>query len=373
MQTFSFQEHIAGLEDPRQDYKIGYPLDEMMLLVLCGTIAGCETFVDIALYGAEKLDFLRTLAPFKNGTPSHDALSSLFRRLDSAAFEAVFRDWAQGLNARLGSDAAGQPQSVVAVDGKTLRGSKKNGTHALHLISAWACGPGLVLGQRASSGKKNEIVDIPALLDLLVLKGAIVTCDAMGCQKAIAARIKEKEADYLLALKGNQGTLHEDVKLFFDDPESLAGLDVFETENADKGRVETRRHYVCHDLDWLCARHEGWAGLSMIGMIRSTRETGGKTTESVRFYIGSQAMSAQSFAHAARAHWGIENNLHWVLDVTFRDDDCRVREDDGPMNFSIIKHMAMNLLKRAQHKTSIRAMRKQAGWNNSIMRTILAA
>lgn len=365
METLSFHTQIQSLKDPRQDYKIDYPLDEIMLLTLCAVIAGCETFVDIALYGRSKLEFLRTLAPFRNGTPSHDVLSSVFRRLDAGAFEALFRKWAQSLNAEL--------SGVIAVDGKTVRGSKKNGKNALHLISAFACEARLVLGQRASSGKKNEIADIPALLDLLVLKGAIVTIDAMGCQKAIAEKIREKEAHYLLALKGNQGTLHDDVKTFFDDQQGLEELDVFETTDADKGRIEVRRHYVCHDVDWLAERHPGWPDLAMIGMIVSTREIAGKTSVSVRFYISSTAMDARAFAAAARAHWRIENNLHWVLDVTFRDDDCRVREDDGPMNFSIIKHMAINLLKRAQNKTSLRGMRKQAGWDDEMMRKILSA
>lgn len=365
MAPLSFHTHIQSLEDPRQDYKIHYPLDEIMLLTLCAVIAGCETFVDISLYGRSKLEFLRTLLPFENGTPSHDVLSGVFRRLDTEAFGAVFRDWAQGLNAKL--------SGVIAVDGKTVRGSKKNGKDALHLISAFACEANLVLGQRASRSKKNEIVDIPVLLEMLVLKGAIVTIDAMGCQKAIAEKIRQKEGHYLLALKGNQSTLHDDVKTFFDDPRSLEDLEAFETTDADKGRMEMRRHYVCHDVDWLTERHPGWPDLSMIGMIVSTREIAGKTSTSVRFYISSTVMDAQDFAACARAHWKIENNLHWVLDVTFRDDDCRVREDDGPTNFSIIKHMAINLLKRAQHKTSLRGMRKQAGWDDAMMRKILSA
>jgi predicted transposase YbfD/YdcC len=369
MESLSFQDHIGRLEDPRESYKITYPLEEILLLVLCAVIAGCETFVDIALYGRSKLDFLRTLDAFRNGTPSHDVLSGLFRRLDAEAFADVFRDWAQGLSEGLNAGLPG----VVAIDGKTARGSRKKGGDALHLISAWACDAKLVLGQRASSGKANEIADIPVLLDMLILKGAVVTIDAMGCQKAIAEKIRDRGADYLLALKGNQGALHEDVKTFFEDPQSREALEVFETADADKGRIEVRRHCVCHDTGWLVERHPEWKDLSMIGMIEASRETGGRTSTSVRFYIGSQVMTPQSFAYAARAHWGIENELHWTLDVTFRDDDCRVREDDGPMNFTIIKHMAINLLKRAQDKTSLRGMRKQAGWDDNTMRKILCA
>lgn len=365
MEVLSFQEHIQKLKDPRQDHKIAYPLEEIMILTLCAVIAGCESFVDIAVYGRAKLGFLRTLRPFANGTPSHDVLSCVFRRLEASAFECIFRDWALGVNEEL--------RGVVAIDGKTSRGSKKKGQDALHLISAFACESGLVLGQKASSAKKNEIADIPVLLDMLVLKGAIVTIDAMGCQKAIAEKIREKEAHYLLALKGNQGTLHDDVKTFFGDPENEDGLDLYETTDGDKGRIEIRKHIVCNDIGWLIERHPGWKELSAIGMIKASREINGKTGTSVRYYICSQTMTPEEFAVSVRAHWGIENKLHWVLDVTFRDDDCRVREDDGPENFTIIKHMAMNLLKRAKGKDSLRVMRKQAGWDDAIMRKIMSA
>lgn len=343
-----------------------YPLHEILLLTLCAVISGCESFVDVAQYGRSKLDFLQELSDFEVGTPSHDVLSDLFRRLDPAAFEEVFRNWVVELSEELQGVSG-----VIAIDGKTTRGSKQKDGNALHFISAFAAEAGMVLGQLASTAKKNEIADIPKLLDLLLIKGAIITCDAMGCQRSIAAKIREKEADYLLALKGNQGTLHDDVKVFFEDEISLEKCDFNEIFDGDKGRLEARKHWVCTDIDWLKKRHPNWCDLTMIGMIKASREVKGKLSESTRFYIGSKKMNAADFGHAARTHWSIENRLHWVLDVTFRDDDCRVREDYGPENFSIIKHMALNILRKAKKKDSLRVMRKKSGWDNKYLKNIL--
>jgi|TARA_B110001454_G_scaffold207786_1_gene219583 predicted transposase YbfD/YdcC len=363
--TTSFQSVMSGLPDPRQSGKVVYPLDEILLLSLCGTISGCESFVDIAEYGEEKLTFLRELAPFKDGVPSHDTLCAVFRQLDPAAFSEAFSNWAQGLAQRLSG-------SVVAIDGKTVRGSKSRNGDALHVISAFCDDLRLVLGQRPSDHKKNEIRDIPHLLDMLYLEGCIVTLDAMGCQTAIAQKIKDRKADYVLALKGNQGTLHSDVKLWFED-KGCENSQFFQSVDGDKGRIETRDYWICDQIDWLTERHPDWAGLRSIGRVTSQREINGKTSNQTRYFITSLPADAPTFAGAVRSHWGIENRLHWVLDVVFGDDHCRVRADQAPKNFTVIKHMAMNLLNRAKQKKSLRLMRKKAGWNNQFLKSIISA
>lgn len=365
MSISSFQSQVKELKDHRQAHKLLYPLDEILLLTLCAVISGCESFVDIAEYGRTKLPFLRKLSAFKNGTPSHDVLSNIFKLLDPTQFQKIFREWSLDFTQSI--------QGVVAIDGKTLRGSKQKDGNVVHMISAWADDARMVMGQKASTTKKNEITDIPCLLDVLLLKGAIVTIDAMGCQLAIAEKIIEKEADYLLALKGNQKKLYEDVKLFFEDAESLDNASFYEEIDDDKGRIDTRKYWVCSDIEWLKERHPKWKNLSMIGMVESTRETAGKVTTSTRFYIGSRNMSEQEFGNSVRAHWGIENRLHWVLDVIFRDDDCRVRKDYGAENFTTIKHMAINLLNKAKikHKHSLRVMRKKSGWDDDFLLSIM--
>ncbi len=361
----SFQSVVSTLEDPRQHAKVLYPLDEILLLCLCGVVSGCESFVDIVEYGAEKLKFLRRLADFQHGIPSHDTLSTVFRALEPEPFNTVFAQWASKLSGRI--DGA-----VVAVDGKTVRGSKAGAMSPLHLISAYCDDLRLVLGQRASAHKKNEIKDIPKLLDLLYLEGAIVTLDAMGCQRDIARKIRDKSADYVLALKANQGSLYEDAALWFEEREH-DNIESLQTVDGDKGRIETRIYTQCEDIDWLRERHPDWAGLTSIGRVMSTREVHGKTTMQTRYFISSLPVNVKRFAHAVRSHWGIENRLHWVLDMTFRDDDCRVRKDQGPKNFAVIKHMAMNLLNKAKDKKSLRVMRKKAGWNNRFLLQILGA
>ncbi|MGD9665734.1 MAG: ISAs1 family transposase [Novosphingobium sp.] len=359
----SFQYFASSIADPRQQAKVLYPLDEILLLSLCGIVAGCESFVDIVVYGEEKLEFLRKLAPFEHGIPSHDTLSAVFRALDPGAFSAAFAGWASSLTGRL--DGA-----VVAIDGKTARGSKAGGETPLHLISAWCDDLRLVLGQRASAHKKNEIRDIPVLLDLLCIEGAIVTLDAMGCQRQIAAKIRDKGADYVLALKGNQGLLHEDVALWFEQGDQ-GNTESLQTVDGDKGRIETRSYTQCDDIAWLRERHPQWVGLTSIGRVASVREHGGKTTRQTRYFISSLPNDATRFAHAVRSHWGIENRLHWVLDVTFRDDDSRVRKDHAPANFAVIKHIAMNLISKAKGKHSLRIRRKKAGWSNQFLLQIL--
>jgi len=364
LQRIVFLEYFKELDDPRQCAKVLYPLSEILLLSLCGAIAGCEDFTDIVEYGEEKLDFLRTLLPFTQGVPSHDTLNDMFRDLDAAAFGKIFTAWAASLSAHV--------PGLVSIDGKTLRGSRDGTKGPLHLVSAWAGEQRRVLGQVATDVKSNEITAIPELLDMLVLKGAIVTIDAMGCQKAIADKIRERGADYVLALKGNHGKLHDDVKTFFDSSDGKA-LPVHETTDADHGRIETRRYRMTDDVGWLVERNPGWRDLHSIGMVESCAEKNGVVTRQVRFYLCSLATNLLVFAAAVRGHWGIENSLHWVLDVTFREDLCRIRKDHAPQNFAIIRHAAINIINQSKGKRSIKTSRKRAGWNNAALLDILTA
>lgn len=362
---YAFQSLISDIDDPRQQAKVAYPLDEILVLCLCGVICGCDSFVDIAEFGEEKLEFLRTLLPFEAGISSHDTLSAVFRQLEADAFNRAFITWAQGLQSRFAG-------SVIAIDGKTSRGSKDKGDSPLHMISAYCDDGRLVLGQRPCQHKKNEIKDIPALLELLSISGAIVTIDAMGCQKAIAGTIRQREADYVLALKGNQRELYWDVRLYFEESH-MEKAESIQTVEGDKGRMETRQYTLCSDVGWLCERHPDWAGLTSIGKVEAIREIDGKVTTQTRYFISSLPANIQQFAKAVRGHWGIENRLHWVLDMVFGDDHCRVRKDNAAANFTTLKHVALNLIQKSRGKKSIRVMRKKAGWNNQILRKIITA
>jgi predicted transposase YbfD/YdcC len=380
-QSIPVLEYFSGLKDPRQSGKVLYPLEEIMLLVLCGQLAGADGFVETARWGAMNLDFLRRFRPFVYGVPSHDALSDLFNALDAEAFRDAFIAFAQSLRTAgavdPGADHGATPE-IVAVDGKTSRrtGDKAKGRAALHLVSAWATEHRIVLGQEAVDGKENEIVAIPRLLEMLELTGALVTIDAMGCQKAIAKTIRDKGADYLLPVKDNQPSLHEDIKVFFDEQRErdFADCSVFfhETTDQDHGRLEIRRHWSTGDIAWLAERHP-WAGLASIAMIERVVERDGKTETSRHVYISSLPADAVLIARAARAHWGIENRLHWILDVVFHDDLCRMRTGHGPQNAAIVRHIALNLLKTAKdkHRHSLKVTRKMATWSNDFLYYIL--
>lgn len=368
--SLDFLEHFSGLEDPRQRAKVLYPLDEVLLLTLCAVLSGAEGWVAVGLFGEKKLDFLRRFLPFSHGTPSHDQLGLIFAALDPAQFQACFIAWSEAL-----SDAVG---GVVAVDGKTLRRSfdRAGGKAPIHMISAWSSRQRLVLGQRQVDDKSNEITAIPQLLDLLSLKGAIVTIDAMGCQRDIAAKILDKEADYLLGLKGNQGTLRDDVELLFSEQaeRDFAELEIDrqQTVDADHGRLETRRILATEDIDWLRERHP-WAGLRSVVAVTARRETADKTSTETRYFITSLPANAEVIAKAVRDHWGIENGLHWVMDMTFRDDECRIRKKNAPANFVAVKHMATNLLRKAPGKESLRSKRHMAAWDDEFLQKIVTA
>ena len=365
----AFLTHFQSVEDPRQQGKVLYPLEEIFLLVLCGVISGADGWTSIALYGQKRLEFLRRFLPFENGTPSHDQLGILFSRLDMEQFQNCFISWVASLNETL--------EGVVAVDGKTLRRSFDTNSNqsAIHMVSAWACGQKLVIGQRKVDDKSNEITAIPELLELLNIKGAIVTIDAMGCQREICKKVEKKEAYYLINLKGNQGKLRKDVERFFDEIlKRNIGEDFvtqIETVDADHGRIETRRYTICSDIGWLRARHN-WPGLKSIVKTQYTYEIRGESKTEIRFHISSFVDSAEKMARYIRDHWQVENCLHWVLDVTFRQDDCRIRTGNAAANFTTINHAAINLLRRVPgKKMSMPQKRRSAAWDDDYMEAII--
>ena len=366
----SLIEHFSALDDPRQAWKVEYPLPEIMLVVLCATLAGAETFVETARWGRMKLDFLRRLLPFERGIPSHDALNDVINGLDAEVFCQCFSAWVEGLR--------DTDPEIVAIDGKTSRRAHARNGSALHTVSAWAARQRLVLGQQATAEKSNEITAIPLLLSRLQLSGALVTIDAMGCQTAIAQKVLDRGADYLLALKANQLSLAGEVELFFTDPARCPDKP-HETVEAGHGRIETRRHFVSHDVAWLASdrRFPGeprFPGLKAIAMVEAAVEdkASGAVTTARRYYISSMALDPDFFAKAVRAHWGVENRLHWVLDVVFHDDLMRLRTDNGPKNMATVKHMALNLMKSAPGKDSLRVKRKAAGWDDDFLRAIIS-
>jgi predicted transposase YbfD/YdcC len=338
-------------------------------------LAGSETFVDIARFGSKKLELLRRLRPFRDGTPSHDHLGDIFASLDAECFQRCFVAWVTWLT---GAPLVGVAPEVIAIDGKTSRRSyqKKGGKSPIHMVSAFAARQRLALGQVKVADKSNEIVAIPKLLDMLEISGAIVTIDAMGCQRDIAQKIIDKKADYVLALKGNQGSLREDVELFAAEQKAAGFKDTtisrHETVDGDHGRIETRTTTVIHDVDWLQERHD-WPGLKAVVIVESTREIADKTERETRFYITSLALLANLVGPIIRSHWAVENSLHWVLDMIFRDDECRVRTDHAPANFTTIKHMAQNLIRRAPGKDSLRLKRKVAAWDDEFLVSLIAA
>ena len=365
-----FLEHFQELPDPRQLGKVVYPLDEVLLLSLLAVLAGAEAFTDIARFGEKKLDLLRRFRPFRDGTPPHDRLGDIFASLDAEKFQQCFVGWV--------SSITGVPADVIAIDGKTVRrsGQKKDAKAPIHMVSAFAARQRLVLGQVKVSEKSNEIVAIPKLLDMLSIEGAIVTIDAMGCQRDIAKKIIEKKADYVLALKGNQGSLRDDVELFIAEQKASGFKDTTisqdETTDGDHGRIETRKTTVIHDTAWLQERHN-WPGMKSVVMVESTRELGSKIETETRLYITSLALMAVFVGPIIRSHWSIENSLHWVLDMIFRDDECRVRTDNAPANFTTMKHIAFNLIRRAPGKDSMRLRRKVAAWDDDFLAALITA
>jgi predicted transposase YbfD/YdcC len=365
-----FLDHFRDLPDPRQRGKVVYPLDEVLLLCLLSVLAGAETFTDIARFGTKKLELLRRFRPFRDGTLAHDHLGDIFATLDAEKFQQCFVAWVAA--------QTGVPADVIAIDGKTVRRSfqKKGAKDAIHMVSAFAARQRLVLGQVKVAEKSNEIIAIPRLLDMLAIEGAVVTIDAMGCQREIAKKVIDKKADYVLALKGNQGSLRDDVELFVAEQKANGFKDTTvsrdQTVDGDHGRIETRTTTVIHDVAWLQERHN-WPGLNGVVIVDSIREIDGKIEQETRFYITSLLLLASQVGLIVRNHWAVENSLHWVMDMVFRDDECRVRTDHAPANFTTIKHMALNLLRRAPGKDSLRLRRKVAAWDDDFLASIVTA
>ena len=334
-----------------------------LLSVLCGD-DGCA---DMERFGRAKEPFLRRFLVLKHGIPSHDAFSDLFNALDPGGLQKVLlrllEDWASVL-----------ADDVIAIDGKSLRRSFADVAvrSPVHLVQAFAAEARLALGQVKVDGKSNEIAAMPQLLEMPALKGRIVTADAMHTQRATAEAVTARGGDYVLALKANQGSLHEDVRLYLDDPARADELPSCQQVDGDHGRIETRRATVCHEVAWLQERH-GWPGLAAFGKIEATRETPRQTKTETRYYIMSAPLSPDRFQHVVRAHWAIENCLHWVLDVTMNEDRQRNRKDHGPENLALMRRLALNIARPEPSKNAMRGKLKRAAWNDDFLLTLIRA
>jgi predicted transposase YbfD/YdcC len=353
-----------GLEDPRTGNAALHDLHELLMIGLCAVLCGGQSAVDMALFAQAKEPFLRSFLKLEGGVPSHDTFSRLFRLLEPAQFRAAFQRFMAGFSE--------QYRGVVAIDGKVVRRSfdRASGKSPLHMVSAWGCEQRLVLAQIATDAKSNEITAVPKLLAMLSLKGTIVTTDALNCQREIAQQIVDQGGDYVLALKGNQGTLHDDVSTFLDDP-ARAASETDRTIDADHGRIETRTAEVCSDIGWL-QEHHRWPGLAAIGRVVRVRESASKTTTETAYYLLSTALSAPRFNEVVRSHWGIENQLHWRLDVVMNEDQDRSRLGNSPHNLSVLRHMAINVMQKDAAKGSLRGKFKRAGWDNAYLNRLLA-
>lgn len=367
-------EHFGRVEDPRDVRRVTHPLAEILLLVVCGTMADCDDYDHIAAWGEAHLDLLRRHLPYEDGVPGGRWLTILMNRINPALFEAAFTAWVR--------EAWPDRPEFVAIDGKTSRGShdRASGGEPLHLVSAFATTARLVLGQQAVSDKSSEITAIPALLARLAerdgLKGALVSIDAMATNATIAQAIRDADADYLLAVKNNQPTLRAEVEAAF----AVAQPGTLKTSTeVDKGhgRIETRSVSVLHEVDWLSGERRFPGELRLpdaacLIRVAATTERGTRTATETRYYIASASLTAERAAQAVRGHWGIENRLHWVLDVVFREDQSRLRKGYGARNMAIIRHFALNLVRAARDKRSIKLRRKLAGWSPDYLNSLLS-
>ena len=363
-------EFFSGISDPRQGWKIRHNLRDIMTITICAVICGADTWEDIRNYAESKTEWLGTFLELPNGIPSEDTFARVFSLINPKEFEKRFMEWMQSV-------AEATEGDIIPVDGKTLRRShdKKSGKSAIHMVSAWSSVNGCVLGQVKTEEKSNEITAIPELLKILDLHGCIVTIDAMGTQKEIAKQIVEKGGDYLLAVKGNQQSLHDEISLFFQDSieSNFENIDFsfFEEFNNEHGRAERRRYWTVNDVSWLDMKDD-WKGLKTLCMTESERTVDGKTSTEQRFFIASKKMNAESFSDACRKHWGIENSLHWSLDVAFREDECRIRKGYASENLAVVRHIALNLLKNEKTvRNGIKAKRLMAGWKNNYLIKVL--
>jgi predicted transposase YbfD/YdcC len=355
---------FADLTDSRASNALRHDFHELMAIALCTVLCGGQTAVDMALFAETKAPFLRGFLRLEGGLPSHDTFSRLFRRLDPEQFRATFQRFMAAF-----SEAC---QGVIAIDGKVLRRSfdRASGKSALHMVSAWGCEQRMVLGQIATDEKSNEITAVPKLLEMLSLKGTIVTADALNCQRAIARQIVAQDGDYALPVKGNQGTMQDDVTLFLNDPARKGGQ-THTTVEADHGRIETRVAEVSTDIAWLQKSHQ-WPGLAAIGKVVRTREIKGEARSETAYYLLSTPLTAERFNEVVRSHWGVENGLHWRLDVVMNEDQMRNRLDHGPYNLAILRHMAINVMQKEGSKGSLRGKFKRAGWQDAYLTRLLS-
>ena len=367
----SLAAHFADLPDPRVERTRQHSLLDILTIAIVAVICGAEGWEDMEEFGESKHEWLATFLSLKNGIPCADTFRRVFAALNPDRFQNCFRNWIDTL-------AGSMAGKVVAVDGKTLRGSFDSAAKQspLHMVHAWVADQHLLLGQQATEEKSNEITAIPRLLALLDLAGAVVTIDAMGCQKKIAETIVKQNADYVLALKGNQGTLHQEVVDFFadavNDPSEATPLSYCETTDGDHGRIEVRRVWSTTDVDWFADKSE-WTNLNSLIMVESERTVGDKTSIEQRHYISSvKGHDSAALAKIIRSHWSVENHLHWTLDVAFNEDACRIRKDNGPENFSLLRRIALVLLKRdSKSKRGLAAKRRRAGWDLSFLLSVL--
>lgn len=376
-------EHFASLEDPRVERTKLHPLFSIVTIALCAVICGAETWDDIAEFGRTKREWLGSFLELPNGIPSHDTFNRVFQMLDPKQFEACFLSWTRAVSGVL--------KGVIALDGKTLRGSRgqpsdKAAKAAIHMVSAWASQNRLVLAQVKVDEKSNEITAIPELLRALAIEGCIVTIDAMGTQREIAKLILEQGGDYVLALKENQPTLYQDVVEMFEHAKqgTIEELVIEDERTIEKGhgRIDVRRYRVIPDLDvleWLQEGSEGhnWPGLKGIGMVEAERRIGEKRSTETRYYLLSAPLSAKAFGEATRSHWGIENRVHWVLDVGFHEDQSRIRSGNAAENLAVLRHLALNLLQHQSEpknrRLSVKGRRLKAGWDNDYLLRILTS
>ena len=375
----SLVEHLAIITDPRVNRTKDHALIDILVIAICGLLCRAETFNDLADFGNAKHDWFKTFLELPNGIPSHDTFNRVFSALDPKEFLEAFLNWTQSLRQAV-------PDEIVAMDGKALRRALTADKNPKYIVSAWAEENGLVLGQLKVDEKSNEITAVPQLLRVLELSGCIVTLDAMGCQKNIAKEIKEADAEYVLSLKGNQDTIHREVKEFLDDalvesktwrpPGAQPGvqaplLATKKVVEKDHGRLETREYFQSAELDWLADRSK-WEGLQTVGMVQATREINGKTSIERRYYLSSLPLDIDRFARAVRSHWGIENKLHWVLDVHMGEDQSRARSGYAAENLATLRRLALNLLKSEKtKKRGIRGKQNYASWDHAYLLKLL--